>query len=397
MGDEIKYFVAKPVFRGNERKYLLQAFDSTWISSRGEFIERFESSFAAFCNVRYALSCSNGTTALHLALLSLDIGPGDEVILPTFTYVATANAVRYCGANPVFVDCRSDTWNIDETLIENAVTKRTKAIIPVHLYGHPCEMEPIWNIARKYGLSIIEDAAEAHGAVYFSHHQFGITLTPSENAANTNEAKKASKTGALGDIATFSFFGNKIITCGEGGMITTNDFHIAEKIKLLKDQGMSPVQRYWFPIVGYNYRMTNLQAAIALAQLEDIDWHLARRREIANWYKARLADSPFVKIPYEGNNVKSSFWMYSVILTERCFITRDKVILELAKAGIESRPFFYPVHQLPPYYREEIAKKYPVADKISSRGLSLPTHSSISRDAVDEICKILLNIVEKQN
>jgi perosamine synthetase len=370
----MKYPVAKPVFHGNERKYLLQAFDSTWISSRGEFIDKFESEFAAFCGVKHALTCSNGTAALHLSLLAIDIGPGDEVILPTFTYVATANAVRYCGATPVLVDCHSDTWNIDETLIEKAITKRTKAIIVVHIYGHPCEMAPIQKIAEKHNLKIIEDAAEAHGAAYFNPQQ--------------------TKTGALGDIAAFSLFGNKIITSGEGGVITINDSGLAEKIKLLKDQGMSPTQRYWFPIVGYNYRMTNLQAAIALAQLENIDWHMERRRKIVDTYNNYLAASKFINIPVERNNVRHAYWMYSIALTKQCALTRDDVITKLTKVGVESRPFFCPVHRLPPYYNSKNADNYPVADEISSRGLNLPTYSDLSENSIGKICDVLLHIVQ---
>jgi len=390
----MKYPVAKPVFHGAEREYLMKAFDSSWISSAGEFIDRLEVKFAEFCGTNYALTCSNGTTALHLALLALDIGPGDEVIVPTFTYVATANAVRYCGANPVFVDCRSDTWNIDESLIERAITERTKAIIVVHLYGHPCEMEPIWQIAGKHGLKIIEDAAEAHGAVYFSTQQLAGG-TQCKGKVTKNQ-KREYRVGSLGDIATFSLFGNKIITSGEGGIITTNDDSLCKKIKLLKNQGMSPERRYWFPLVGYNYRMTNLQAAIALGQLEDINWHLKRRRQIAQTYNNYLANCEFVNTPVELDNVEHVYWMYSITLTNRCSLSRDEVMKNLAKAGVESRPFFYPLHQLPPYYQQDSAGKYPVADKISARGLNLPSSNDLSEDSINEICKLLLAIVQQQ-
>lgn len=407
----MKYPVAKPVFHGNEREYLMEAFDSSWISSTGKFIDRLEVEFAEFCGTNYALTCSNGTTALHLALLALDVGPGDEVIVPTFTYVATANAVRYCGATPVFVDCRSDTWNINESLIERVITEKTKAIIVVHLYGHPCEMEPIWQIADKYGLNIIEDAAEAHGALYYGERHKGpdekeryLKIGSAERDKNHSDDQHsmldsmrcAKRVGSLGDIATFSLYGNKIITAGEGGLITLNNERLFEKVIMLRGQGVDAKRRYWFPIVGYNYRLTNLQAAIALGQLEDIDWHLKRRRQIADTYNNYLAASEFVDTPVEFDNVEHAYWMYSITLTDRCSLSRDEIITELAEFGIESRPFFYPVHQLPPYYQQDSEGKYPVADRISSRGLNLPSSNDLSEDSIAEICESLLLIMQRQ-
>jgi len=393
-GGKMKYSVAKPVFHGNERKYLLDAFDSTWISSIGKYIDKFENEFAKYCDTKYALTCSNGTTALHLAMLAIGINSGDEVIVPTFTYIATANAVSYCGAKPIFVDCRHDTWNIDENLIEKAITKRTKAIIVVHIYGHPCEMEIIWRIAKKHNLIIIEDAAEAHGAIYYSENKSRYNAKRRILSSNINKNKVPIKVGSLGNIAIFSLFGNKIITSGEGGIITTNDDKIAEKIKLLKDQGMSKERRYWFPIIGYNYRMTNLQAAIALAQLENIDWHLNRRRTNAEIYNNYLKHSEFINCPIEVNNVKHVYWMYSIILTDNCRLERDNIINKLKKYGIETRPFFYPMNQLPPYYKNNNSNNYPIADKISSRGINLPSGNNLEKSDIEEICKILLQIVK---
>jgi perosamine synthetase len=394
----MKYPVARPVFHGNERKYLIQAFDSSWISSSGQFIDRLETEFAEYCGAKYALTCSNGTTALHLALLALDIGPGDEVIVPTLTFVSTANAVRYCGATPVFIDCRRDTWNINETLIEDAITEQTKAIIVVHLYGHPCEMELIWEVARKHGLKIVEDAAEAHGAIYYSaeskkQRPEGGAQSPQRRAPGP--MRYAHLAGSLGDIATFSLYGNKIITSGEGGLITTNDKEFFEKMRMLRGQGIDPNERYWFPIIGYNYRMTNLQAAIALAQLENIDWHLERRRKIAETYNNYLADSKHINCPVELDNVKHAYWMYSITLADSCPFARDDVAKHLAEAGVETRPFFYPMHQLPPYYEELTAMKYPVADKISSRGLNLPSSNDLQESDINEICEILIRIVQR--
>jgi len=399
----MKYPVARPVFHGNERKYLIEAFDSSWISSSGEFIDRLETEFADYCGTKYALTCSNGTTALHLALLAFDIGPGDEVIVPTLTFVSTANAVHYCGATPVFIDCREDTWNIDETLIEDAITEKTKAIIVVHLYGHPCEMEPIWGIAKKHGLKIVEDAAEAHGAVYYTVEGKGQRAEDREQRTE-GKAQSAQRrapdpmryahvAGSLGDIATFSLYGNKIITSGEGGLITTNNKALFEKMWMLRGQGIDPNERYWFPVVGYNYRMTNLQAAIALAQLEDINWHLERRRKTAETYNNYLADSKLINCPVELDNVKHAYWMYSITLADSCPFARDDVAKHLAEASVETRPFFYPMHQLPPYYEELTAMKYPVADKVSSRGLNLPSGNDLSEGDIKEICGVLLHVI----
>lgn len=417
----MKYPVATPVFHGNERKYLIEAFDSTWISSTGKFIDRLEAEFAEYCGTKYALTCSNGTTALHLSLLAIDIGLGDEVIVPTLTFVSTANAVCYCGATPVFIDCREDTWNIDETLIEEAITERTKAIIVVHLYGHPCEMGPIWKIAKKHNLKIIEDAAEAHGAIYYTaegrDHMSDSKRTGKKDSSKQEGQKAASGpegstpqredeaqsaqrrvpgpmryahiAGSLGDIATFSLYGNKIITSGEGGLITTNDQALYEKMKQLRGQGLDPKKRYWFPVIGYNYRMTNLQAAIAVAQLEDIDWHLERRRAVADTYTKYLSNSKMINTPVEVDNTKHAYWMYSITLAKKCKISRDQVMSRLADAGIETRPFFYPMHQLPPYKNSK-TMRFPVANRISSVGLNLPTNSALTEDDIAYISNTLI-------
>src|ERR1041384_62037 len=263
--------VSAPMLVGNEKAYVLDCLESSWISSSGEYVERFESSFADFCEARYAISCCNGTVALHLALVALGVGPGDEVIVPTLTFIATANAVTYCGAKPVFVDVDPDSWTIDPSRIQEKITSRTRGIILVHLYGHPCDLDPILSLASRHNLFVVEDAAEAHGAEY-----------------------KGRKVGALADIGIFSFYGNKVMTTGEGGMLTTNDSAIANKARLLRGQGMDPQSRYWHEVIGFNYRMTNVAAAIGLAQLEKIDWHLSRRAEVNNYYRELLADFPGV-------------------------------------------------------------------------------------------------------
>jgi perosamine synthetase len=358
--------VAAPSLVGNEREYVLDCLESTWISSTGEYIERFEAAFANFCEASHAIACCNGTAALHLALLALGVAPGDEVIVPALTFVATANAVTYCGATPVFIDSEPDTWNIDPELIEEKISARTKAIIVVHLYGQPAALEEILSIARRHGVFVIEDAAEAHGATY-----------------------NGRPVGSIADIGTFSFYGNKVITTGEGGMVVTNDDRFAHRIRRLKGQGMDPNKRYWFPIVGHNYRMTNIAAAIGLAQLEKIDWHLSRRLEVAGWYRELLSDVPGVSWQAEQSRSKHSYWMFSIILSENLALLRDDVMAFLLQHGIETRPVFHPMHTLPPYRRGDGSESYPVADRISRWGISLPTWAGLNYEEVSYVYQVL--------
>jgi perosamine synthetase len=356
------YPVAAPVFKGNEKKYVMDCMDSTWISSKGKYIPAFEEKFADFCQVKHAIAAMNGTAALHLALLALGISPQDEVILPDFTYVASANCITYVGAKPVFVDSEAQTWNIDPQKIEAAITPRTKAILAVHIYGHPADMKTINEIAERHNLFVIEDAAEAHGA------QIG-----------------EQRVGSFGHIAAFSFFGNKIITSGEGGMLVTNDERLARSARQLKGQGVDPERRYWFPVVGFNYRMTNIQAAIGLAQLEQADWHLAQRRRIAESYQKHLADVRGVSLQPELPGYRNSFWMTSLVLDES-LPPRDTVMQQLAEDGIETRPFFHPAHELPIYEGCCTGQDFPVAARISRQGLNLPTSADLGDDDIAYIC-----------
>jgi len=356
--------VAQPKMTGNERKYVLDCLDTNWISSSGKYIGAFEEAFAQYCDVRHAIATNNGTTALHLALVALDLQPGDEVIIPTVTYIATANAVRYCGAKPVLVDVCIGTMNIDPAEIEKKITPRTRGIIPVHLYGHPADMEAVNQIAEKHGLWVVEDAAEAHGAKI-----------------------NGKKVGGLATCAIFSFFGNKIITTGEGGMVTTNDDELAAKLRLYKGQGMDPHRRYWFPVVGYNYRMTNIQAAIGLAQMEGIATALLERERLAGWYNEALSGCvDKISLPSQAPWAKQVFWMYNVFLREGDEIKRDAVMRYLDAQGIETRPVFHPMHVLPPY-KEDTA--YPVADCWAQRGINLPTHQDLSRNDVERVAAAL--------
>lgn len=357
--------VSCPALIGREKEYVMDCLDSNWISSNGKYIGLFETKFAEYLGVKHAMSCCNGTVALHLALLALGIGEGDEVIVPTLTYVATANAVKYTGATPVFVDCQTDTWNIDPDKIEALITARTKAIMPVPLYGHPCDMDPIADVARKHGLFLIEDAAEALGAKY-----------------------KGRLCGSIADISTFSFYGNKMITTGEGGMVVTNDDTLAAKVRLLKGQGMDPNRRYWFPIVGYNYRMTNIEAAIGLAQMGNIKKLLDKRRLIADWYNKNLKDISGITLQIEKEYATHSYWMYSILIEETYGKSRDELIRMLANNGVETRPFFYPMHIMP-VYEDNSLTNLSTAEAIASKGLNLPTFYELEEADVEFISGIL--------
>ena len=361
--------VAEPKLRGREREYVLDCIDSTWISSNGKYINAFESSFAEFCGVKHAIATNNGTTALHLALVEMGLQAGDEVLIPTVTYIATANAVRYCGGIPVLVDVCPRTMNIDPADLKRHITPKTKGIIPVHLYGHPAEMGPIIEIAEAHGLFVLEDAAEAHGAEY-----------------------QGKKVGTFGRCSTFSFFGNKIVTTGEGGMVTTDDDELAAKLRLYRGQGMDPNRRYWFPVVGYNYRMTNIQAAIGLAQMENIEQALDERRRLAGWYDNALAHlSDRILLPSQAAWAKQVYWMYNIFLREGGEARRDTVMRALDALGIETRPVFYPMHVLPPY---EQPSTFPVADVWAQRGINLPTHQLLTQDDILRIAHALSEVID---
>jgi len=362
--------VAAPVLAGREKEYVLECLSTSWISSVGRFINEFETAFASYCGVRYAVATNNGTSALHVALVALGLKPGDEVIVPSLTYIATANAVHYCGATPVFVDNDIHTFNMDVNAIAAKITPRTKGIMPVHLYGHPVDLDPVLKLAQDHGLFVVEDAAEAVGARY-----------------------KGRNIGGHGTCATFSFFGNKIITTGEGGMVTTNDNELASRLRLLRGQGVDPQRRYWFPEIGYNYRMTNIAAAIGLAQLECIDVHVKRRKAIADGYNQRLASfSDRISLPIVEAWADHAYWMYTVLLRESVRKDRDQVMQDLDAIGIETRPVFYPMHVLPPY-RDVARGDFPRADLCSSRGINLPTHGRLTEQDLDRIVEAIAAVI----
>jgi len=351
--------VAEPYIGDEELKNVIEAVKSGWISSKGKFIEEFEREFAKYCGVKYSVATANGTVALHLALKALGIGKGDEVIVPTLTFVATANAVTYCGAKPVFVDSHPKYWCINPEKIEEKITPRTKAIIPVHLYGHPCDMDRIMEIARNYNLYVIEDAAEAHGAEY-----------------------KGRKVGSFGDISCFSFYGNKIITTGEGGMCLTNNDELAERMRNLRDHAMSKNRRYWHETIGFNYRMTNLQAAIGVAQLKKLDEFIEKKRQIAKWYAEELKEleeKELVKLHPEMEWAKCVYWMYSILIKDKAKISRNEAMKRLEKIGIETRPFFVPMHLLPMYNSGE---RLPIAEDLAKKGINLPSSVALDKSQV---------------
>lgn len=352
---------------GNERAYVLDCLESGWISGSGKYVEMLEEQFASFCGASHAVAVANGTAALHVALLSLGVGPGDEVIVPDLTFIATANAVTYCGARPVFCDVDAATWTMSVEDAARKITDRTSGVIPVHLYGHPADMGAIAELAKARGLFVLEDAAEAHGAEY-----------------------RGRRVGALGDAATFSFYGNKIITTGEGGIVTTNDAALARRARLLRGQGMDPERRYWFPIIGYNYRLTNVQAAIGLAQFERIDWLIERRREVAGLYAEALRGLP-LSTPVEESWAKNVYWLYSVVVAEG--IDRDLLMRRLLDEGIETRPFFYPLHSMPPYRAGD--QSFPVTERLAARGLSLPSSASLSGEDIDRVAGALRRLLEQ--
>jgi perosamine synthetase len=364
--------VAEPLLGKEEQDNVIEAVKSSWISSKGKFIEEFEQKFANYCSRKCGVATTNGTAALHLALTALGVKKGDEVIVPDLSFIATANTVSYCNAKPVFVDAHPGYWCMDPDKIEEKITPRTKAIIPVHLYGHPCDMNGILDIARDHNLYVVEDAAEAHGAEY-----------------------RGGKVGSFGDISCFSFFGNKIITTGEGGMCLTNNEELAEKVKILRDHGMDPEKRYWHNVIGFNYRMTNVQAAIGVAQLTKINQFIEKKRQIASWYKEGLADlanqrliTPHPEMPW----AKCVYWMYSILVEDKFRMNRDELIGVLEKRGIDTRPFFYPIHVLPPYKIYEDTLN--LSKSISLRGLNLPSSTTLGKSEVDYIIEAFTKILE---
>jgi len=352
--------IYKPYLKNREKEYVNRCLDSTWISSKGEFISEFEKQFGLFVGSPNVTTVCNGTVAIHLALAALDIGPGDEVIVPTLTYVASVNTIVQAGATPVFVDSLEPTFQVDPDDVLRKITSRTKAVMAVHLYGLPCDMDRLVKICKDHQLYLIEDCAEAFGSLYKQQH-----------------------VGTFGDIATFSFFGNKTITTGEGGMVVAKTKDLIDKAFHLKNQGVSQMREYWHDIVAYNYRMTNICAAIGLAQIEQADVIIEKKRQIALWYQNKLKGLP-LKTHDESPNTRHSYWMCSVLLDSP---EHRQPLRDLLKANeIETRPLFYPAHTLPPYLKN---LSFPIAEKLSARGINLPSYPDLTKEDVTKVCDVI--------
>lgn len=365
--------VCEPFLNGNEIRYVNDCVKTGWISSSGKYVKAFEEKFAEYCGVKHAVAVCNGTTALHLALVVAGVKSGDEVIIPNFTMIASAFAVCYTGARPIFIDVDADTWNINVNKIEEKITAKTKAIMPVSIFGNPCNMDKIWDLANKYNLLVIEDAAESHSAEY-----------------------KGKKTGSLADITAFSFFANKILTTGEGGMVTTDNEQFYKKALYYKNLcfPLDAPRNYTHHHIGYNYRMSNIHAAIGLAQVEKVDEYRAARIKNGNLYNRYLSKIPGITLQQTKDNVTNVHWMNGVVVDPLIFgKTRKDLMIYLKEKGVETRLFFIGMNKQPSLinYGCKTDDEYPVTDWLSKNGLYLPSASSLSEDKINYICDLIYN------
>tara|TARA_B100000519_G_scaffold203428_1_gene226698 strand:+ start:4017 stop:5114 length:1098 start_codon:yes stop_codon:yes gene_type:complete len=357
--------VYEPFIDSNEQKNVLKCLEENWISSNGEFIQKFEESFCDYTGANYASTVSNGTVALHLALLALGIGPGDEVIVPALTYIASVNSISYVGAKPIFVDSDIDTWNMDFNKITDLITPKTKAIMAVHLYGNPCNMDSLVKICKNNNLLLIEDAAEAFGSYYKGQH-----------------------VGTIGDIGTFSFFGNKTLTTGEGGMIVSREKHLIESINLLKNQGVSKQGEYFHSVIGYNYRMTNICASIGVAQIKKAEKILAKKKQLTNNYQERLTGYD-IKFQIDENDSINSYWLVSILMKNEQ--KKDALRSFLKEKNIETRPLFPLITSNPMYINKH---NYNVASTLSKRGVSLPSYPGLTDEENNYIADCIIEFLD---
>lgn len=358
---DFKYPVYRPNLTGNESRYVNECLETNWISSKGAFVSRFETEFAAYVGAAAATSCANGTVSLHLALLALGVGPGDEVIVPAFTYVASVNAIRYVGAVPVFVESDLDSWQMNLADVERVMTPKTKAVMAVHIYGQACDLKGLSALCKKRGVFLVEDCAEAIGTRCGDTH-----------------------VGVIGDIGSFSFFGNKTITTGEGGMLVSNNPQLIARCAHLKSQAVSPERTYWYDAVGYNYRMTNICAAIGTAQLERIDSILSKKRALALKYRDELKTVPQLTFHDELPGTTHSFWMVSFRVSDEQ--KRDAMRAHLVNEGIETRPGFPPSHLFPMHRAFAQGRSFPHAELLGSTAINLPSYPDLSVQDVEVIC-----------
>ena len=366
--------VNEPLLAGRELEYVTECVRTGWISSAGRFIKEFEQKWAEYCGQKYGIAVSNGTTALQVAIGCLNLQPGDEVILPSFTIISCALAVVEHGAVPVLVDSDPRTWGMDVSQVEARITPRTRAIMPVHIYGHPVDMDPLIALAQKHNLVIVEDAAEAHGAEYRS-----------AGSASGPEWKRC---GGMGQISAFSFYANKLITTGEGGMVLTSDPAYAEKARSLRNLCFRPERRFFHTELGFNYRMTNMQAALGVAQLERFDKILEKKRWMGKAYTERLQGIPGLQLPVEEDWAKQVYWMYGLVLDESRGMDAVEFAKRLEALNVQTRPFFLGMHEQPVFWERGLFRDehYPVAEHIARQGLYLPSGLALTEEQLDEVC-----------
>jgi len=361
--------VNEPLLNGNEKKYLIECIDTGWISSEGPFVKEFEEKFSAKVGRKYGIAVCNGSAALDVAVAALGLKEGDEVIMPTFTIISCANAIIRAGAIPVLIDSDPYTWNMDVNQIESRITSKTRAIMVVHIYGLPVDMDPVFRIAKKHGLKIIEDAAEAHGQTY-----------------------KGKPCGSFGDISAFSFYPNKHVTTGEGGMVVTDDEDLAERCRSLRNLCFQANRRFVHEEMGWNFRMTNLQAAVGLAQLERLDEFVIKKRNMGKYYTQKLKDMESIQLPLEKTSYADNiYWVYGIVLNDQLNFDADKMMKHLAAKNIGTRPFFYPMHEQPVFHKMGlfVNESYPVAEIISRKGFYVPSGLTLTEAQMDEVVKVI--------
>ena len=373
--------VNEPFLGRQESEYLLECVKTGWISSAGRFIDEFEQKWATYCGRKYGIAVSNGTAALQVAVECLDLAPGDEVILPTFTIISCALAVINRGCIPVLVDSDPQTWCMDVAQIEQKITPRTRAIMPVHIYGHPVDMDPLLCTAQKHGLAIIEDAAEVHGAEYLS----------GRNTSNPVWRR----CGSFGSLSCFSFYANKLITTGEGGMVVTDDEALAEKARSVRNLAFQPRRRFYHEELGFNFRLTNLQAALGLAQLERIDQIVAQKRWMGSEYTSRLQGVGGLQLPTEQPWARNVYWMYGVVLSESAGMDALEFAARLREREVETRPFFLGMHEQPVFRKRGLFlnERFPIAERIARQGLYLPSGLALTPEQLYQVCDAVKEVL----
>lgn len=373
--------VNEPLIGEREIEYVTDCLRTGWISSAGTYIERFEQEWAAYCGRRFGVAMCNGSVALQAAVAALKPKPGDEVIMPTFTIISCASAVIYNGGVPVLVDSDPRTWSMDVNQIEDKITPRTRAIMPVHIYGHPVDMDPVMKLAQEHDLAVIEDAAEAHGAEYLS-------------GRNTSHPTWK-RCGSFGDMSCFSFYANKLITTGEGGMVLTDKPELAERLRSLRNLCFQPQRRFYHDELGFNFRLTNIQAAIGLAQLENMDKIITHKRWMGQEYTRRMRDIKALQLPIEAPWAHSVYWMYGIMLCKETGMNATQFAQTLLQKGIETRPFFLGMHEQPIFLNSGVfsGMHYPVAEKLASQGLYVPSGLTLSRDQLIIVCDAIHEVL----